>query len=94
MKKIKKLGLKIVMIKKIDAENYRIKLCFNDGFVGEVSLVKFFDSPKGLAAEILRGSMFNKCFIESGALAWPNGLEFCPDAIRLWIEEKTKSLAA
>jgi len=30
--------------------------------------------------------MFDKCFVEMGALAWPNGFELCPDALRHWFE--------
>jgi len=30
--------------------------------------------PKGLAAEVIKGGIFERCFVESGALAWPNGL--------------------
>jgi hypothetical protein len=44
----------------------------------------FFSEPKNLSAEILRGGMFEKCFIKSGALGWPNGFELCPNAIYRW----------
>ena len=54
--------------------------------MGTVQLGYIFSKPKALAAEIVKGQMFEKCYIESGALAWPNGLELCPDALRLQIQ--------
>lgn len=74
---------KISKIEKINKDNLSVVLIFNEGQKRTVSLAKYFSQPKGLAAEIMRGNMFDKCFIETGALAWPNGLEFCADA--LWI---------
>lgn len=82
-----KLGTKIKSISKVDRENFTITLNYTDGFKGTVSLRHIFSPPKGIAVEVLKGNMFEKCFLENGALAWPNGLELCPDAIRLWIEE-------
>jgi hypothetical protein len=31
--------------------------------------------------EVMRGGLFERCYVESGALTWPNGLELCPDAL-------------
>ncbi|MFM8454236.1 MAG: hypothetical protein ACKOAD_04595 [Gammaproteobacteria bacterium] len=89
----KKLGNKITKILKIDLESFAIKLKFNDNFIGQVSLKHIFNSPKNLAAEVLRGNLFGKCFVLEGALAWPNGLELCPDAIRHWIIEQSNKAA-
>ena len=50
-----------------------------------------FENPKGLAAEILKGGMFDKCFLELGALAWPNGFELCPDALCQWWADQKRS---
>jgi hypothetical protein len=74
-----KLGNQIKKIKKIYPDNYSIDLLFLNGNSGSVSLKSIFENPRGLAAEIVKGQMFNRCFIESGALAWPNGFELCPD---------------
>ncbi len=79
---MKKLGNKIKRIARVDEEASTVSLQFADGTTGDVSLSHIFDHPKGLAAEILRGGMFGSCFIENGALAWPNGFELCPDALR------------
>lgn len=81
---------KIKKIQSINKEKFEINLVFQDGFKGKVSLSDIFENPKGLAAEVIRGNFFDKCFIEGGALAWPNGLEFCADSLRIQIEEKQK----
>ena len=88
-----KLGTELKKISKIDNENFGISLEYVDGFKGRVNLSFLFDKPKKntLPLEIKRGNLFSKCFIESGALAWPNGYELCPDAIRMWIAEQKKS---
>jgi hypothetical protein len=86
-----KLGNKIKKIMSVDGENFSVKLKFVDGTVVTVSMKHIFEKPKGLAAEVLRGAMFEKCFLEAGALAWPNGLELCPDAMKMWaIENSSK----
>ncbi len=83
-----KLGNEIQKIIAIDAESFSVKVEFDDGAIIEIPMGHIFAKPKGLAAEILRGGMFDKCFLESGALAWPNGLELCPDAMRMWADEQ------
>lgn len=85
---MKKFGNKIVKILSTDLGTLSINLKFSDGFSGVVSLKHLFGRPKGLSAEILKGGGFRRCFVESGALAWPNGFELCPDAIRQWIHEQ------
>lgn len=85
---MKKWGNKIQKVIKADVSNFSVKLQFTDGYTGTLYLSKLFGTPKGLAAELLRGNLFDYCFIEDGALAWPNGLELCPDAIRQEIDSK------
>jgi len=87
-----KLGTSISRIISVNAEAYRIELEYDDGFRGTVDLSFLFRSPKGkpMVSEIIRGGLFERCFVESGALAWPNGYELCPDAIRGWISDRSK----
>ena len=89
-----KLGTQIKKILRINPDNFQVSLEYVDGFKGIVNLSFLFETPKkkSMALEIKRGRLFTKCFIESGALAWPNGYELCPDAIRMWISEQKKSL--
>lgn len=91
-----KLGNRIRRIPKVDAEHYRVRLQFEDGTRETVDLRFLFCRVKRghLVLEILRGQLFGKCFVESGALAWPNGYEICPDAIRHWIQQQPGQRAA
>jgi hypothetical protein len=89
-------GTRLKRIKRVDTERYRVSVVYEDGFVGTVDLGFIFGEPgdKPLVLEILRGQLFGRCFIESGGLAWPNGYELCPDAIRAWIIEQRGRRAA
>ena len=80
-----KVGHKVTKVLSVDPDTFKVGMQFSDGFSGKLSLKKIFEKPKGLAAEILRGGFFNQCFIEAGALAWPNGFELCPDSLRDWL---------
>lgn len=75
------LGNRIVKIISVDSEAFALKLLFSDRSKGNISLKHIFQHPRGLAAEILKGNLFSSCFVESGALAWPNGFELCADAL-------------
>lgn len=90
-----KLGTRIKRIIRVTPETFRVTLEFTDGFRDTVDLRFLFEQPrrKPLLLEILRGQLFGRCFVESGALAWPNGYELCPDAIRNWIEESKRRAA-
>lgn len=87
---MKMWGHKIQKITAADPDGYRLTLRFQNGVTGTVSLGHIFDRSKGLAADILKGGMFENCFIESGAVAWPNGFELCPDALYAWLLEERK----
>lgn len=93
---MKKIGNKIKRILNADQGTFSVCLQFGDGSTSTISLRKLFAKPKGLTAEILRGGMFEKCFVELGALAWPNGFELCPDALKMWshTQHHPKKLAA
>jgi len=82
-----KFGNEISKITSIDTDSFCVRLKYTDGFEGDVDLGEIFRKPKGLAREIQRGSLFDRCFIEAGALAWPNGFELCPDALRSQAKE-------
>lgn len=93
---MKKIGNKIRKILSTDQEAFFVRLQYVDGTISTISLKHLFAKPKGLVAEILRGGMFEKCFVELGALAWPNGFELCPDALKMWevAQHHPKKIAA
>ncbi|MBM4246741.1 MAG: DUF2442 domain-containing protein [Deltaproteobacteria bacterium] len=79
-----KFGHRLKRIVSCDVENFRVTLEFIDGSRGTVGLSELFRRPgrRPLPLEIRRGQLFDRCFVEAGALAWPNGYELCPDALR------------
>ncbi len=81
------LGCQIQHILEVNGERFCVRVVYTDGKVFDIPLAGIFAKPKHLAAEILRGNLFERCFLESGALVWPNGLELCPDAMRMWGQE-------
>jgi Protein of unknown function (DUF2442) len=72
---------------------YRLKVWFQDGIEGEVDLSRLVHAPEaGVFASLVDPAAFSAVYIELGALAWPNGLDFAPDAMHhaikthgLWI---------
>ena len=90
-----RLGQRIRKVGRVDSDSFKIALTYEDGFRGTVDLSRFFSQKKRkLIAEILRGNMFDKCFLNGGALAWPNGYELCPDALRIMIEDAKRQAVA
>lgn len=78
---MKKWGNKIERVVAADAETFVARLTYTDGSTVNVALASLFESPRGLAAAVARSNLFAKCYVASGALAWPNGLVLCPDAL-------------
>ncbi len=91
-----KLGYRVKRILACDAEHLRVTLEFTDGLRGTVDLTSFFRKPgrRPLPLEILRGQLFDRCFLEGSALAWPNGYELCPDALRAVTVAQKRNRAA
>ncbi|MBI1910132.1 MAG: DUF2442 domain-containing protein [Deltaproteobacteria bacterium] len=85
---MKMWGHRLERVVKTDPISFQVKVKFSNGSVGSIDLGPIFEKPKGLAAEILKGGIFNHCFVEAGALAWPNGFELCPDALWKWFKEE------
>lgn len=69
--------IKIVALTVVGPQTLR--LSFSDGSVGEWDGHPLFSArPTVLTKSLLNPTEFARAFIESGALAWPNGLEFAP----------------
>ena len=89
-----KYGNQLKSVSKPNLEAFEIDLLFLDGTYGTVSLNHIFRKPMNMSAEVLRGGLFERCFVESGALAWPNGFELCPDALYEWMCEQADDKAS
>jgi hypothetical protein len=87
---MKKNGNQIKKVDQAHAGDFSVRLTFEDGTSGRVFLGHLFEHPRGVAADVLKKSLFEKVFVDSGALAWPNGYELCPDALREWMDEQRK----
>lgn len=73
------------MIKVIAAHyegNFRIKLEFSDGCVGEFDGRTLLQRNGPLLEPLRDETCFRRCFIDAGALCWPNGLELSPARLR------------
>ena len=78
--------LRIVGVKALPA--YRLWLRYEDGVEGEVDLSDL--AGRGVFAAWNQRKFFESVKIdESGALAWGNTLDLCPDALYLRLTGKT-----
>jgi hypothetical protein len=61
--------------------DYRLEIKFSDGTVG-VRDFSFIKAKGGPMAEPLKdAAYFARVFIEDGALTWPNGYDWSPEAL-------------
>lgn len=66
------------MIKLIAIEpkqGYEILLRFSDGASGTFDFTPFVEAHTEMTAPLRDPTFFKRCFIELGALAWPNGFD-------------------
>ncbi len=73
------------MIKVIAAHyegDFRIKLEFSDGSAGEFDGRTLLLRNGPLLEPLRDEAYFRRCFIDAGALCWPNGLELAPARLR------------
>ncbi|MDP3406403.1 MAG: DUF2442 domain-containing protein [Brevundimonas sp.] len=61
--------------------DYRLKLWFSDGRAGEwdFSALASHDTP--VTRPFRDPAYFDRVFLEYGALTWPNGYDWAPDAL-------------
>ena len=69
--------------------DFQIRLEFSDGTCGDFDGRALLQRTGSLLEPLRDASYFQRCFIDAGALCWPNGLEL--SAVRLrqntrWVE--------
>jgi hypothetical protein len=70
------------------AGGYRLRVVFQDGYIGEVDLWPLFEKPRGPLTEAFRDpAFFAKAFVDLDAAAWPNGYDIDPDVLRYYCEK-------
>lgn len=60
---------------------YRLRLKFTDGLAGEWDFSELVHDPRNVTAPFSDPAFFDKVFLDFGALTWPNGFDWCPDAL-------------
>ena len=57
-------------------ENFQLVLTFSNGARGRFDWVAYLSTRQGPLLDPLRqADYFRRCFVEAGAVCWPNGLE-------------------
>lgn len=60
---------------------YRLKLWFSDGRVGEWDFSELARERGPMVEPFKDPAYFDKVFLECGALTWPNGFDWSPEAL-------------
>lgn len=72
---------------------YRLKVLFLDGTKGEVDASKLIMSKEaGVFAALRDSSLFNKVYVEYGAVTWPGEIDLAPDAMYQSIKHQGKCI--
>jgi hypothetical protein len=64
-----------------------LDLVFSDGSSGRWSAAEVLGRDTVLTRPLLQPAFFARAFIEAGALAWPNGLEFSAPSLHRRLAE-------
>ena len=70
--------------------DYRVRVVFKDGYIGEVDLWPLFERPKGPMTEPFKDpEFFQRVQVdpETHVVAWPNGYDICSDVLRFYCEQ-------
>jgi hypothetical protein len=70
---------KVVRIKRLGY--YRLKLWFSDGQTGEWDFTGLARRDTPMTRPFQDPSYFDRVFLETGALTWPNGYDWAPAAL-------------
>jgi hypothetical protein len=60
---------------------YRLKLWFTDGRAGEWDFSELADDRGPMVEPFKDPAYFDRVFLEFGALTWPNGFDWAPEAL-------------
>jgi hypothetical protein len=69
-------------------EQYRLLLRFSDDSHGVLDFASFVDAATEMTEPLRDPAFFARHFIELGALAWPNGLEFSAGALHQRLQDE------
>ncbi len=60
---------------------YRLKIWFTDGQAGEWDFTELLRDHGPMVEPFKDAAFFDRAFLEFGALTWPNGFDWAPDAL-------------
>jgi hypothetical protein len=60
---------------------YRLKLWFTDGLAGEWDFSELARRQGPMVEPFKDAAYFDRVFLEMGALTWPNGYDWSPEAL-------------
>jgi len=60
---------------------YRLKLWFTDGQAGEWDFAELAAENGPMVQPFKDAAYFDKVFLDAGALTWPNGFDWSPEAL-------------
>ncbi len=60
---------------------YRLWLQFTDGLAGEWDFSELAADKRPVTAPFTDPAFFDKVFLDFGALTWPNGFDWSPEAL-------------
>lgn len=69
------------------ADRASVTVIFSDGSWGEYGMRYLFERGGSMIDPLRDPVFFERVFIEAGALAWPNGFDLAPEAIRRRLKE-------
>jgi hypothetical protein len=61
---------------------YRLSVTFNDGSKGEHDFHSMVKGGRGVLSELSDEALFERVFLDFGALTWPNGFDIAPEWLR------------
>ena len=61
--------------------NYQLKLWFTDGLAGEWDFSELAERDGPMVQPFKEPAYFDRVFLEMGALTWPNGYDWSPEAL-------------
>ena len=77
----------IKLIEVVPKDGYQLELHFSDGAVGVCDFAPFVDASTSMTAPLRDPIFFARHYIELGALAWPNGLDFSAGSLYRRLED-------
>ena len=71
--------VKVSRVKRLGT--YRLKLWFTDGQAGEWDFSNLAGERGPMVEPFKDPAFFDRVFLEMGVLTWPNGFDWCADAL-------------